>query len=146
MKEYEKKSLEELHWEDYRSGRKGQAAKSHQKTDGEGGNSSKKRESLVEDDGDEKSDKMAEKELASAEARRKVLTPAFSLEGHDSGTPLVESGSDHGVSLKEMESTKVREKDAVAEKKTVGEESGGSSPAVAQIISVRPKLKRKVKK
>ena len=110
---------------------------------------SKKRESLVEDDGDEKSDKMAEKELPCADssaAGRKVLTTAPSLEGSDRGIPLVEKGSDHGVPLKEMGSTKVREENTVDDEKTVGGDSSGSSPVVTQIISIRPKLKGKVKK
>ena len=147
MKEYENKSMEELHWEDHRAGRKGQAGKSLKK-DGESRICSMKRESLVEEDGDEKCDKMAEKELPCADsaAGRKVLPPASPLKGSDSGTPLEEKGSDHVVPLRIMVSSKVREEDTVIEENTVGEESGGSSPVVTQIISMRPKLKGKVKK
>ena len=50
------------------------------------------------------------------------------------------------ASLRIMVSSKVREEDTVIEENTVGEESGGSSPVVTQIISMRPKLKGKVKK
>ena len=82
-------------------------------------------ESVVE----ERSDKLAAKELSCADstAGKKDLTPTPSLEGGDSGAPL------HSV----------REEDGVAEEKASGEDF---SSAFTQIVSVRPKLKGKVKK
>ena len=82
-------------------------------------------ESVVE----ERSDKLAAKELSCADstAGKKDLTPTPSLEGDGSGAPL------HSV----------REQDGVAEEKASGEDF---SSAFTQIVSVRPKLKGKVKK
>ena len=102
---------------------------------GEGGELMKEKE-VVEEvvcADDVGSEKLAVKELPCADSigERKVLTPALSLKGSDSGKPL-----------KEMGSTNVREKDATIEEKAVG----GESVVVTQIISMRPKLKRKVEK
>lgn len=220
MEEYENKSLEELHWEDFKAGRKSCAGKSpgisYKKSEsvvkeggliderqenqafeeefqpaefvpgkiwkgwtpelkhGEGGDLLKKKGPVKEQDGvaDKKFENLADEELHLAEDEvkggeggelmkekevveevdcaddvgseklavkefpcadsideRKVLTPASSMKGSDSGK-----------SLKEMGSTNVREKDATIEEKAVGGES-----VITQIISMRPKLKRKVK-
>jgi len=95
-----------------------------------GGELLKEKESVkeVESVVDERSDKLAAKELPCADstAGKKDLTSTPSLEGDDSGAPL------HSV----------REEDGVV--------SGGdleeSSSAFTQILSLRPKLKGKVKK
>ena len=104
--------------------------------EGKGGELLKEKELVEEADG--RSDKLAVKELSCADSidgRRKVLTQASSLQG-----------CDIGVSLKEIGPVEVRKEDGVVEEKAVGGESDQSSSMLTQIVSIRPKLKRRVKK
>ena len=102
--------------------------------EGKGGELLKEKELVEEADG--RSDKLAVKELSCADSidgRRKVLTQTSSLQG-----------CDIGVSLKEIRPVEVRKEDGVDEEKAVGE-SDQSTSMVTQIVSIRPKLKRRVK-
>jgi len=176
MKKYMNKSSEELRWEDYTAGRKacsrllcGKPEKTDAKgkddeggnllkekyldgvvgakekmADGElhlaegeekGGELLKEKKSVEEVDG--RSDELAAKELSCADSigGRKVLTHTSSMQG-----------CDIGVSLKEIGTAEVRKEDDVVEEKAVGGDSDHSSSMMTQIVSMRPKLKRKVKK
>jgi len=101
--------------------------------EGKGGELLKEKELVEEADG--RSDKLAVKELSCADSigGRKVLTQTPSLQG-----------CDIGVSLEEIRPVEVRKEDGVDEEKAVGE-SDQSTSMVTQIVSIRPKLKRRVK-
>ena len=102
--------------------------------EGKGGELLNEKELVEEADG--RSDKLASKELSCADSigGRKVLTQTPSLQG-----------CDIGVSLKEIGPVEVRKEDGVVEENAVGAESDQSTSMVTQIVSIRPKLKRRVK-
>ena len=88
---------------------------------------------------DGSSDKLAAKELSCADsniAGKKVLAQTYSLLGHVSGVSLIERGP----------AVEVKKEDGVVEEKAVGAESYQSSSMMTQIVSIRPKLKKKAKK
>ena len=146
MKEYKKKSFEELHWEDLKTGRRGWAEHPVDKVgegfwgQGDGGTSSCKENEGVELKGEKSA---ADEQLTVTEGVRKD-SPAVEVTGDLTSFKDGESGA----GLKEGSPVDVKGETATAVVDNKGDmlaaskESDQKSPAVCEIISIRPRLKK----
>ena len=146
MKEYKKKSFEELHWEDLKTGRRGWAEHPVDKVgegflgQGEGGTSSCKESEGVELKGEKSA---ADEQLTVTEGVRKD-SPAVEV----TGDLISFKDGESGAGLKEGSPVDVKGETATAVVDNKGDmlaaskESDQKSPAVCEIISIRPRLKK----